>query len=534
MKLRLAATAAALALATVAGPAAADWRRAESEHFIVYSDGRESSLRDYVRRLELFDRILRLELNADRTAIRKLPIFLVGGEHALREIHPYLPYNAAGVYIPSTEDIFAVAVRNHGDDYVLHEYVHHMMYQMMHRNSADAYPAWMVEGFAEYYAAAGIEDDEVLIGGFNRGRLGVLAYGSWIPLRDLLTKPYRDTRGASRDSYYPVAWLLTHWFLGSQERRPQLAAYLRDVATGTPSVEAMEKATGMTPEQLQQELRRYLSSSVPQRRYTGQDPNVEMTVTVLPPSANDLLLINQRLRVSAPENERAGVVAEVRRRAARHPDDPLALLAIGHAELHFGDPDAGEASLTRLLELQPDHVEALQLMATRYFRLSVDRAEERLALIARGRTFLARAYQADPGHYYTLLLLGQSREGAANYPTENDLETWLQAFQLAPQLPASRLGLASALMRAGRNDEAAIILPALANAPHGGPASDAAKILLARALAGQAPLTEGEIATAAEGQVSTGADQPIPPGEETPSDGEPEEEPEDGPATPPA
>jgi hypothetical protein len=146
-------------------PASAEWRRAESEHFIVYSDARESTLRDYVRKLELFDRVLRIEVSAQQETVRKLPIFLVGGENALRQIHPYLPRNTAGVYVPSSEDIFAVAIRNQEDDYMLHEYVHHVMFQ----NFAGAYPAWLIEGFAEYYAATEVDDDAILIGGFNTG-----------------------------------------------------------------------------------------------------------------------------------------------------------------------------------------------------------------------------------------------------------------------------------------------------------------------------------------------------------------------------
>ena len=506
---------AAVAMA-VASPAAAEWRRAESEHFVVYSEGRESALREYVRKLEVFDRVLRVEISAQRETVRKLPIYLVGNETAMRQIHPYLPRQAAGVYMATTEDIFAVALRGREDDYMMHEYVHHVMFQ----NFAGAYPAWLVEGFAEYYAATEINNGSILVGGFNEGRVATLMYLNWIPLRDLLTKPLSETRGESRDTYYPMAWLLTHWFLGNPERRPMLQAYLNAVASGTPSLDAMEAATGITIDDLQSTLRRYFSSSAPQRRYTGIDQSVEMTVTVLPPSADDLLLINQRLRVGASDEERPQVAAEVRRKAARHADDPLALLALGHAELHFGDPVAGEAVLTRLLELQPDHVEALQLMATRQFELATERPDEQTALMGRARAFLARAYRADDANYYTLMLLGQSREGAAGYPNANDIETWLQAFELSPQLAGSRLGLARALMQAGRNQDAAILLPPLANAPHGGAAATLAREMLDRALAGEAPVSEAEITAATERQVEEGGDEGIPPEGPAPDEGE--------------
>lgn len=58
------------------------------------------------------------------------------------------------------------------------------------------------------------------------------------------------------------------------------------------------------------------------------------------------------------DEDGAALGQEVARIAARHGDDPLALLAAGHAGLHFGDTVAGERALQRLVELEPDNVEA--------------------------------------------------------------------------------------------------------------------------------------------------------------------------------
>lgn len=512
---------AAFALTIWATPAAAEWRRAESEHFIVYSDGRESALRDYVETLETFDHILRLILPVKEGPIRKLPIFLVGGRQALFSVHPYLPRYAGGAYIASAEDIFAVAIRNIDEDIILHEYMHHYMLQ----NFDGAFPGWLVEGFAEYYAATEIEDDHAVLGGFNMGRVGALAQGGWISIEELLTLRGDQVRSADRYTYYPVAWLMTHWFLGDERRRGQLQAYLDELGRGTPSVEAMRRATGMTPDQIRRALSDYFSGRVPQARLNRDFPDPVIEVTRLGPAADDLLLLNQRLRIGTPEADRAEVVAQVRRRAERHGDDPLALLALGHAELHFGDGEVGAALLLRLLEREPEHVEALQLMATHFFREARERPEERVALINQGRSYLARAYQVEPDDYYTLMLLGQSREGVPGYPTENDLQTWLQAFELAPQLSNTRLGLARTLMQAERNDEAIVILPPLANAPHGGPAAEAAQLLLAQARAGLAPLSQEEIDAASERQAQ---EAPTPPEPDQPT-GEDDEAPQDEP-----
>jgi Tfp pilus assembly protein PilF len=377
----------------------------------------------------------------------------------------------------------------------------------------------LVEGFAEYFMTAEIKSDSVTIGGYNENRVYWLQSAAWLPLEELLSKrPGEIRRSAHRDTYYPVAWLLTHWFMGNAERRVQLEAYLTDVRQGGDPVGALERATGLTLAEIRVQMRRYLQGRIPMTRYELDLPEAEITITSLPRSADDLLLVGQRLKVGGDEDARAETAELVRRLAARHPDDPFAMLQLGHAELHFGDPVAGEAILETLLEREPDNVEALQLMASRYIRLAQDNPDDDLALIRRARTYLARAFRVDPDQFQTLVMLARTRQGMPDYPRENDLLTWDRAFTLAPQLASIRLGYASALMQAGEFAEAIVLLEPLANAPHGGGASETAQELIQRARANQPPVFGENLEAAAED-----ANQPV----------EPEAGPEES-ATPPA
>lgn len=485
----------AASLLGFAAPAQAEWRRAESPNFIVYSQGGEGALRNYVRNLEIYDFILRARMGLpEATAGRKLPIYLVNGRSGLVQINPNTGEYVAGTYFPAGEDIFAAAIRDREQDYLLHEYFHHFSIQI---GSTSTYPAWLIEGLAEYFMTAEISESSVKIGGYNEDRVRGLFSATWLPLEDLLTKRYGEVRqGAHRNSYYPVSWLLTHWFMSDDARRQQLAAYIRDVQDGTDSVAAMEKATGLTMAQIRTQLRGYRRLTI--HHYTATFPETPITVTRLPESADDLLLLGQRLKVGVAEDKREETAALIRRLAARHPEDPFAMLQLGHAELHFGDPQAGEEILTRLLEREPDNVEALQLMASRFMRQTEDRPDETLALMRRARGFLARAYRADPTHYYTLYLLAQTRAVEPDYPNENDLVTWDQASRLAPQLPSIRVGFANALMQAEEYDEAVILLRPLANAAHGGRAAEMAGELMNRARNREKPLTDEELAAASE------------------------------------
>ncbi|QYF86274.1 lipopolysaccharide assembly protein LapB [Brevundimonas sp. PAMC22021] len=479
------AAAAAVLLAPTA--AWADWRRAESDRFVVYSDGSERSLNDYVRKLETFDRVLRYLWRAPATdASRKLPIYLVGSRAGLLRVHPASQQNVVGTYFPTEEDIFAVAIRGENDEVLLHEYVHHFMLA----NMPGAYPGWFVEGFAEYYMTADIDDGRVTLGNYSDNRAGWLLNATWLPLEVLLrSRPGEVTRSSHRDTYYPVAWLLTHWFMSDPARRTQLDAYLTDVGAGGDPVEAMQRATGLSLPELRAELRRYTGRRLTSRIVEGSFPEPQITISRLPSSANDLLLLNQRLKVGVAEDQREATGREAARLAARHADDPLALLAAGHAGLHFGDRSAGEAALKRLLEIDPAHVEALQFLASEHMRQAQGAEDDdaRLALQRGARGYLARAYEAEPNHYRTLMLLAELRSGVANYPNENDLLTLGLAFDRAPQLAEVRLNYASALVRADKKSEAIALLEPLANGPHGGGAADAAQRMIEEMKAGEAP-----------------------------------------------
>lgn len=484
----LAATTLSLCLAE---PALADWRRAETQNFIIYSQGSEGELRDYARKLETYDFVLRArEGRSGEQTYRRLPIYIVGGRSQFEEAVG--PLQASGVYFVTEEDIFAVAIRGDGEETLLHEYFHHFSHQAGRLTAA---PGWLIEGLAEYYMTADIRSDRVTIGGFDEGRAYALNTFTLLPWSDLLTKRRGEfRREAAVQSFYAQSWLLTHWFMSDPARRDQLNAYVGAMAQGADPLEAFQTHVGMDLNTLGQTMRRYLGARrLAGTRYEFSPVPVEVQITRLPDSADDLLLLSQRLKVGTPGDQRAALADRIRRIAARHPDDPFAQLQLGHAELHFGDADQGEVILTRLLEQNPDNVEALQLMATRRMAQARDADEDPTRLMAQARAFLARAYAVDEYDYRTLNLIADTRQGVAGYPNDNDVAILEQAFGLAPQLGGTGLRLAQAYMVTDRFDEAIGLLRPIANAPHGGRLADYAQQLLADAEAGRAPSAPPEM-----------------------------------------
>lgn len=378
--------------------ALAEWRRAESEHFVVYSDGSERALRDYTAKLERFDELLTARFGGARAEARRLPVYLVADARALRVAVPGLPPGIAGYYSTSDTDVFAVLVRGESDDILLHEYSHHVMA----RSGDMRYPGWFSEGFAEFFATATVtEAGSASFGLPNPGRLQALQTERWLPMDVVLRADGSLGVGSEtgRGMYYAQSWALTHWLLSDTARIRNLTAYVRAVNGGQDPVEAWQAIYAMTPDQLTAQLRAHVRSRLSYAKLDIPPISPVITVTTLSPAADAVILpaINARSWNPA-EIDGPALLATLRTAAARFPDDPLALVALGRAEIRWGDATAAETALTHALDRQGDNVEGLILMAdltTGRGAAATDEAERtRQWDLARG--FIARALEADP------------------------------------------------------------------------------------------------------------------------------------------
>lgn len=468
-----------VALATIAalcapGLAEAKWLKAESPRFIVYSDGDERVLREQTAKLEAFDTLLRQfhNLPADGIPPRKLEVYLVDGQEALREIWPRA-VGIGGFYSADSEAIHAVIVRARKEDRTLfHEYTHHFMLQFF----PYPYPAWLVEGYAEYFGASDIVGGQIEVGRFDQGRVDNLIYLDWVPITDLLTKrPFQLRDAAASSTFYAQAWLLTHYFMSDPSRYKQMTAYMKAVGNGADSVKAMEAATGMPINALERKLQPYLRGGLRYGRYPLAKSS-EITVTQLPASADDLLLLNLRVKEASEGSE--DLTKKVEAMLARHPDDRLAVLTAARAEVRFGEPAKAEALLRPLLEKSPEDAEGLELLARAKIEGASDSKERPLQAYREAGKLFARSFKADPARYQALYGYARSRSIEASYPSDNDMEALLAAQELAPQASGITILAARASMLRKEWPRARSLLRPVANNPHGGDAAETAQKLL--------------------------------------------------------
>lgn len=493
--LRMLAVAVALFMACAAGPVRAEWRKAETAHFIVYGDTSERDIRAFARRIERFDSFLRTYYPIETEYLTpKLEIYLAAGARDMNRVYPGIGPSVGGFYSSNSGRIYAVVNTTvmTGDVVLFHEYAHHFMFQM---RGGDAYPSWFVEGFAEYYATADMRSERVQFGRHHPGRMLVLNYtgNSSTGMDDVLEWRYSASGRYPASIYYAQAWGLTHYLMSTPERQRILSQYLGAVVRGENSITAMQAATGRTPAQLQSDVRRYLAGPIQILTPQIDLPEPEVTVLTLTPAENAMVWLDIRLDntdvIELPEEEdgqtrksesqkareareraevRADLIRDAHAAAARFPGDRMALLTAARAYRLELKPAEALETLKPLIGDQSTDADALRVAAMALLD-QVGRETDPQAGIALRRQasgYLARSMDVAPLDFRTYLGLNEVRRGLDTYPTDNDLATLQAAVAMAPQAFEGRMRLGEALMMRGAYAEAISFLQPVSNSPH--------------------------------------------------------------------
>ncbi|MEA3012388.1 MAG: hypothetical protein QOD42_933 [Sphingomonadales bacterium] len=296
------------------------------------------------------------------------------------------------------------------------------------------------------------------------------------------------------DAYYAQSWLLVHYFYSTPQRQAALNRLLAAQSRSGP-VEALQSATGLTPEALARELRNYIragSISYRQMDRTAAATPPVVRITALPPSAGDLILYEAALRRGVSDENGPAYLQRIRTIAARYPDDPFAIRVLAHIELRFGDGAAADRLLDRLLAASPNDAELLYLKGMRWL-VAAESDNPPGDAAENARTWFGRAQRADQNHYQTLFRFAQSLRGDARYRSENTSNALLLAHQLAPQVADITLDAAALLIARREHAPAIALLMPLTASPHDPGIARAAREMVDRA---QAEMREARPAAA--------------------------------------
>ncbi|MGV3481159.1 MAG: tetratricopeptide repeat protein [Sphingobium sp.] len=475
-----------IALAVVLFPAAAhaQWKRATSDNFVVYSSGSEKTLLEFTAKVETFDALLRRASGVKAPpAPKRLEIYLLRDTNSVQRLLGKGGRNVAGFYTPRLAGSIAVVPRlgrgtkfdMDGETVLFHEYAHHFMMQYF----PSAYPPWYVEGFAEFYSTAEIGDDgNASIGKPAYHRAYGLILAKPFPIEQLLSNNPKMKGGEEVDAYYGRSWLLAHMLTFSDKRKGQLEAYLSAFASGTPAEKAAIDAFGPLSA-LEKDLDTYVKGGMQYRKLTGFDTKAaRIVVDALDPAQDALLLDRLNYQTGITEEEKSRALSSVRKTAARFPDNPYAIDMLVQAYLLEDKEDEANTLNDKLIALKPDYGPAL-LRKAEFMANKANDAEDSATHWRTVRTLIVKANRLNNDDTTALFRYYQSfmREGVD--PPKVAVDGLFRAYELAPQFGAIRLSLADQFIRSKQPKLARAVLMPIAYAPHGGDGAEAARKMIA-------------------------------------------------------
>jgi hypothetical protein len=322
------------------------WFRAESQHFVVYSDTREEDVAPLLDNLEKLDRLLRAYTQprqpqqpqpsgasgasgaSGEPQDSKLTLYYHASLSGLRSVAGSTPADAIGLYsggagaaqgfgvhleriAPLGDEQLEKAPLNDSLTYVFEAYARHFL----RSHTAIRAPAWFIEGFAQYFSSVRFSAQQAVVGRAPRDVAGYLRFlGSGrkyhLEWEDVLEhrQPLAHGHGGEdgmRLEFEAKSWLLMHYAFSSDDNRKRLSRYLQRVGDGASPTAAFERAFGVTSADLGRVMWRY-----------GQR-GLEVVRGVLPSMPATQVSFRALTRAAGD-----AVLAQATQ-AARSPDEPL-------------------------------------------------------------------------------------------------------------------------------------------------------------------------------------------------------------------
>lgn len=468
-----------LMAALIPGDAEAKWLRADTENFIVYSEGSEKSLREFAENLQRFDATLRLRFKvATDHDSNRLTVYLVPrASDAGRLATGAQGSSIAGFYRPAYEGSYAVAHRDNvmvkgtpqSQQVLFHEYSHHFM----RRYLPGAFPSWFIEGFAEFYSTVDFtKDGRAEIGKPPYARAyGLLAMPK-IPVSILLAEQPGNMRNRSQKNvYYGRSWLLTHMFFSDSTRSGQLAPYIDAINSGDDPRKAASDAFGDL-DQLDKDLNRYLNRPLDYRT-TGEPVAVAGTISIQTLSEVEGELVPLHLeRLSAGRDEsRVNKVREsFRELSKKYADDARIWYELAMAEWEASykskDRSSARAAVERALAIDPKHVRANVLLGWILSEGVKAKPDAGPADWNAARKPLVLANRIEPNDPMPLYAYFRSFLEQGIEPPPIAIDGLERSFTLAPENTGRRVSYAFALANRGDIDAAISLVRIVAFDPH--------------------------------------------------------------------
>lgn len=454
--------------------ASAEWREAKTKHFIIYSEQDAKELREFAQELEQFDRGVRIMRGMEDPRLTdsgRLTIFVLRDQADVSEMANDDSGTVAGFYLGRASGPLAFVhsdgkSRNDGrldaKTVFFHEYQHHLMLQSLDV----ALPLWVVEGSAEFFATAQLEDDGSLVFGAPPQYRGFGLYElDALSIEEMVGMTEERLNAAEREQVYGRGWLLVHMLVFDPSRKGQLNTYITNMQRGMPALAAGRAAFGDLGK-LDRDLDRYRD----RRKFSGfavpksGSAASDVAIRVLSEAESEILPVVMQSERGVNSRSAPRVLDQARRVAARFPNSPKVLAALAEAEQDAGNNAQAVAAADRALAIAPNLGKAMIMKARAL--LDMGRDDRSKADWEGLRALIGKVNRIDPDDAEPLMLFYQSYQAEGIAPTPNAVEGLLYAQKLVPQDDRLRMLAVQQMIRDDKLTAAERLFGPIAYGPH--------------------------------------------------------------------
>lgn len=236
-----------------------------------------------------------------------------------------------GAFVSSPDRDYLVLDRGHGNADA-GELLFKMHTRQLHKHTTRvALPAWWTIGVAEFFSTLDESDGSIEFGRYPRSTGAPLADVRLVPLGEILRwklDPDEANELPRPSPFTGRAWLMVQYFLvGNPQRGKQALQYLELVDAGVPIDTAVERAFGVSVDELEMEIQRYQKSRDRRIFLMRVDALPDIDDIVLTPLPEAVALA--RLALAAQPFERGATVSRqfIDRARKIDPGQPLVIAA---------------------------------------------------------------------------------------------------------------------------------------------------------------------------------------------------------------
>jgi hypothetical protein len=470
---------------------ASPWLKAESPHFVVYSNADNDDVRSLLDNLEKLDHVLRLYTRGyriDTPPQQKITLYYHDRIGSFNDAVADAPTEAIGLYNSCGHGVQGYAVHleriaplrpeqlakqplNSSLSYIFEAYARHFLYRYTDIRMPPAY----IDGFAQYFSTVRFAGRQMSLGRvpasvaryiyfIDNGHSYRLKYQTILtPNADTDTSVHAEP--AVRLEFLAKSWVLTHYMLSSPDNLAKRDQYLNQMHQDVPAARAFTDAFGLPQSDLDTAMWRYRLKGIQVAQLEVPSlPSAPVEITNLPDAVTDYVLADAALKSCPGAQRGAALLQALQQHAGGLPNNDTAKLTLSRAQIDWGKAEDALPYLTEAASKDGASAEAWYLLGAANLRLAGQHAGNAASPYLRAAIdSLARARSLAPDSAEAAYTDYQARLASGAQPDPAALDAAIAAWRNAHEVNGYARAAALAYAYTGKGPEADNALTLLAH-----------------------------------------------------------------------